>query len=132
MSIFSDWPHNWYGFWKKREERYPLPLLADLFDSDWMPSDKDRLIRYLEQSPIAVTSMGPESTCQLCGDSVGNSSCYKSDGVWLWPLSLAHFVSKHAVRLPDRMVKHIVTKNYVPIANLSVSPDKLPWPRLVK
>src|SRR6266481_6108552 len=112
MSIFSEWPHNWYGFTRTADEKFDLPVLDALIDPLWTPEDKGKIIVYLDESPVAIVSQLNDMNCELCGESIGNPSCYKSDGLWLWPISLSHEVKKHSVRLPDRMVKDIQNNNY--------------------
>ncbi len=47
--------------------------------------------------------MGP-SMSRFCGEAVG--SLELSDGVFIWPEGLAHYVEEHGVRLPARFVNH--------------------------
>jgi hypothetical protein len=35
-----------------------------------------------------------------------------SDGVWLWPEGLAHYVEAHGVRLPDEFVAYAVARDF--------------------
>jgi hypothetical protein len=128
--IRHTWPHNWYGFWRWEGHDYEeLPFLTSAVDPLWEPEDKDRLVSYLEQSPIVVTS-SPSSRCLLCPSEVP-TLCYQSDGAWLWPKSLAHYVREHSIVLPERFVQHIRDWNYeapreeeMPVISLR---DR-PWP----
>jgi hypothetical protein len=38
----------------------------------------------------------------------------QSDGVWLWPEGLAHYVEKHGIRLPDEFVEHAAAREFRP------------------
>ena len=37
-----------------------------------------------------------------------------SDGMWLWPEGLAHYVNAHAVRLPDEFVNYAAARDFRP------------------
>lgn len=42
--------------------------------------------------------------CRVCGQVVGNLEL--SDGVYVWPEGLAHYVLSHSVRLPAEFEQH--------------------------
>lgn len=130
MDVFKTWPHKWFGFWRASHETAPLPLMEELVDWKWDPVEKTQLLAYLEHAPVAVTSDVASASCAICGASIGNPSCYRSDDLWLWPCDLAHFVGRHGVRLPDRMIQHIASRGYVPPEKLTKPAAKLPWPDL--
>lgn len=129
MSIFDTWQHKWYGVWRLEADPIPnWPAFSELVDPSWVPGDKALLVDYLRAAPIVAASPMKPTSCHLCGESRGRPGNYCSDGVWLWPWDLAHFVAKHDVRLPDEMARHIRAAGYKPPQRLPVSPDKLPWP----
>jgi hypothetical protein len=108
MSIFETWQHNWFGYWKLNDgvTKVPtnVPLLSQIIDVNWNPPDLAAIISYLENAPgVASTTIYPNSVCELCGAELGSPDLHRSDNSWAWPDSLAHYVSKHHVRLPDRM-----------------------------
>jgi len=49
-------------------------------------------------------------------DHRGNYIPYttRTDGTWLWPAELAHYVMVHHVRITDAMLNHIKSNNYTP------------------
>lgn len=53
---------------------------------------------------VARAFMG-HSRCRFCDAPVG--ALEFSDGVFLWPEGLAHYVEEHDVRLPERFVRHL-------------------------
>lgn len=129
--ICQSWPFNWYGIWGFPEMQAPkMPLLESAIDPSWNPPDKDRLIEYLAKAPLSVVCGAmPTYTCRLC-DARGSVGTFQSDGVWLWEVDLSHYVSAHSVVLPDRLVEHIRSRDYVPPkeAELRLPTHKLPWP----
>ncbi|WP_419702732.1 hypothetical protein [Promicromonospora sp. NFX87] len=44
------------------------------------------------------------SSCRFCGELVGHRE--QTDGTYLWPEGLAHYVAEHDVRLPAEFVRH--------------------------
>jgi hypothetical protein len=51
----------------------------------------------------SATFMG-YSTCRFCG--MNNGAAEYTDGTYVWPEGLAHYVYDHAVRLPGELVRH--------------------------
>jgi hypothetical protein len=50
-------------------------------------------------------SYGGFSTCRFgCAGAVGSREL--TDGVWLWPEGLGHYVETHAICLPDDFLAH--------------------------
>lgn len=129
-NVIHSWPHQWYGFWRCEGHDYDeLPTLKDATNSTWNPVDKEKFIAYLTHSPILISSM-TTSNCLLCAEVVP-SLCYHSDGEWLWPDSLAHYVRSHNIALPDRFVHAIRERSYIPpqeaeLPNVAIR--DLPWP----
>jgi len=97
------------GYWASPDEP-ELPDPHDYIDVD-MPKDvRYTLWGYLltgTRAPWAC--MGP-SMCRICGSV--NCSGEFTDGVFLWPEGLAHYVFEHHVRLPDEVLLHarVVTR----------------------
>lgn len=122
------WPHNWYGIWADGDEpASELPTLESTIDPSWNPPDKERLVSYLTQSPIVVAG-GAIIACRLCPRNVPMTT-FQSDGVWLWPMDLSHYVLYHSVTLPDRLVQHVRNRNYAPPKEeLGLPVSSFPWP----
>lgn len=126
---FADkWKYDWYGFWALEGEATGNKFVLDEHtDSSWAPSDLAEVVSFLKSCPIAVAAQQPPVKCGFC-NSLLHVSTYRSDGVLVWPDSLAHLVEKHAFVLPDAWVKRIRQAGYVVPAELSVTADQLPWP----
>lgn len=99
----ADRPVRLLGFWGTVGNR-TLPNPADLVDPAWEESDRDWVADYLNHGQVAGSWMGA-SRCRLC--SRLNGSRDLTDGYYLWPEGLAHYVVDHAVRLPAEFLKHI-------------------------
>jgi hypothetical protein len=113
MTLFENWPHNWFGLWKTSEaDSAQVPLFTDVVDPAWNPPDLADILAYLRSCPVALASSAGAGACPLCGEMLNDLGCQRSDGVWVWPASLEHYVSRHQVRLPDRMVEQIRGRQY--------------------
>jgi hypothetical protein len=122
-----DWDRYWFGFWGPTDDEPSNPSIRDFIDPKWRPSDKNRMIEYLVNCPVAVASCAGYSNCLLCSERA-EIGCFQSDGTWLWPADLAHFVSEHSVVLPQRFVEHMRNRAFNPPAKLDLPIEDLPWP----
>jgi len=115
--VFSDKP-KLIGYWNDRlqdgsllgdgslSEQYALyPSPLDLVSPGWLGSEKSSLISYLRSGVMYTESLGWSTCSFLCKNkSVGSREL--TDGVWVWPEGLAHYVEVHDVLLPSEFVDH--------------------------
>lgn len=92
------------GLWCNRAEPY-WPDPKDFVDEEWNETDRAEVVRAL-RSGRQVRQFRGESTCRMCGQLNGASEL--TDGTYLWPDGLAHYVSEHSVRLPEQVEAHFV------------------------
>lgn len=124
-NIENSWRHNWFGIWSIDGGNHEFPDVESAVSMEWAPRDKTRLIQYLEHCPIVMTS--PTSrTCKFCSTLLKSS--FRSDGEWLWEQSLAHYVERHFVILPARLVQHIRGREYSAPVSVETPTAELPWP----
>ncbi len=117
-----------FGFWSGGGQgEAHLPRLEVWIAPDWQPTDKAGLLRYIEQSPVVVAASTPQTPCLICDKRLSSSS-FQSDGVWLWPQDLIHYLNAHQVRLPEALVEHIRAKNHRPPEAVTIDIDRLSWP----
>jgi hypothetical protein len=91
------------------------PVHPRLFvDPSWEKDHRQKIIRYLKEAPMVLEFAGM-SYCRFgCG---WNGSREQSDGVWLWPEGLSHYVEKHDVMLPEAFVKHVKDHDFaIPVS----------------
>lgn len=94
------------GYWRSEAEpHWPDP--RDLVDEGWEAGERDRVASYLSTGICPWVQAGI-STCRLCDRP--NGSAELTDGVYLWPEGLAHYVRRHSVRLPAEVVEHIAAR----------------------
>lgn len=92
------------GYWRNAAHpEYPDP--ADLVDEGWDEDEKNAVSWFLCSGLIARAYMG-YSPCRICGNN--NGAVDYTDGVYMWPEGLHHYVDEHAVRLPQELVEHAV------------------------
>ncbi|MGZ4599251.1 hypothetical protein [Oryzihumus sp.] len=92
------------GYWSVADGADQWPDPADWIDPAWDETDRLDLALYLSYGLVARAFMG-YSRCRICGAQNGNLEL--TDGVFVWPLGLAHYVRDHAVRLPGEFVEHV-------------------------
>jgi hypothetical protein len=88
------------GFWHP-EGRDPRMLVTENGYGSELPA----ILHYLRAAPSVAHMMG-FSFCRFeCGTPDHEmGSCDLSDGEWVWPQGLAHYVEEHSVRLPDEFI----------------------------
>ena len=94
------------GYWAgENAPGWPSP--ADMVDATWDSDERDEVDDYLRRGLLVRACMG-YSPCRLCGQD--NGSLELSDGTYVWPEGLAHYVADHGVRLPERFVSHVLAE----------------------
>lgn len=85
-----------------------LPNPADLVRPDWDPMESAAVVAYLRSGREWIRFNG-WSYCRFdCGITpreLGDQDL--TDGVWVWPEGLVHYVEVHSVRLPDEFIRHM-------------------------
>jgi hypothetical protein len=126
LSVYSEWKHVWFGFWKEEiapelmpfasTSRFALwPSVSEFVDPTYSYAENlDPLVKYLRAGKyLWFTSYG---LCEVPGCVVNsgytNSQTPKTDGTWVWNGNLDHYVLHHAVRLPDNFYDHILAADF--------------------
>ncbi|NED11579.1 hypothetical protein [Streptomyces sp. SID9124] len=87
------------------------PSLRDAVQASG-PQDEDRILAYLESALEIYTTMGAERDA-LAGDEwITGAGSLVTDGTWLWPTDLVHYVRRHHVALPQEFLDHIRANDY--------------------
>lgn len=91
------------GYWLG--DRAPgWPDVRRFIDPSWDSSERERVADHLRRGFVARAYLG-KSRCRLCGDEIG--ALELSDGTFIWPEGLAHYVELHEVRLPKQFLDHV-------------------------
>lgn len=80
------------------------PDVVEFVDPTWDREERKFVVAYLRHGVLGRLYMG-HSTCRLCGRT-NNGYAEHSDGTFIWPSGLAHYVADHEVRLPSEFVTH--------------------------
>lgn len=93
------------GYWRgESAEGWPDP--ADFVDVEWDEDDREQVADHLSRGFVVRACMG-YSPCRLC--DLDNGNLELSDGVYVWPEGLAHYVTTHGVRPPELFVEHVMS-----------------------
>jgi hypothetical protein len=93
------------GYWRSAlEPGWPDP--RDFVDATWDESEREAVATYLRRGGFEPWAQCGVSWCRFCGADNGSSE--RSDGVYLWPEGLAHYIRRHNVRLPATVIEHLL------------------------
>jgi hypothetical protein len=93
------------GNWRGPDEP-EWPDVRDFVDPEWDAGERAIVSDYLRRG-FVVRGFRGHSECRFC--SVPNGSLELTDGTYLWPEGLSHYVSEHDVRLPQPVLEHITS-----------------------
>lgn len=108
------------GYWRATGDfssDYPDP--RDWIDLDWDEGERSTAAWYFSSGTLFRASLG-RSQCRICGTN--NGAVEYTDGTYVWPQGLAHYIDEHAVRLPQALIAHAVER-VVAVADLEAVPD---------
>lgn len=93
------------GYWHSIfEPEYPDP--AWFIDENWHPAEKKMVIAHLLQGQILADWTG-QSWCRFrCGETQMGAKDM-TDGVYIYPQGLVHYLEIHQVKLPDEFIRHV-------------------------
>jgi hypothetical protein len=80
------------------------PSVFDWIDRDQDPKERARVLSYVSDPTFRLMSWLGDSTCRMCGKP--NGCADYTDGKFIWPEGLAHYVRDHDVWLPLEFVQH--------------------------
>jgi hypothetical protein len=71
----------------------------------WDPATRAAVVTYLDGGEVYESYRG-YSLCRFCRRENGDREF--SDGAYVWPQGLSHYVRDHSVRLPEEFVQHVL------------------------
>jgi hypothetical protein len=111
------------GFWISNldDDRFPPPQeLVSEYDTQTARMITD----YLDAGTLIDAYFGFSWCRFLCGDGFGSSEL--SDGEWLWPEGLSHYVRYHNVRLPDSFLAKVQVSRSTGRVEIPANHGRLP------
>lgn len=101
------------GYWWS-EQTPDLPHPKDFVSPDWDEAERRKVIQYLESSYDIPWRQFGFSWCRMGCENVppdiGTQNL--TDGVWLYPEGLVHYLRHHQVKPPEDFLQHIRATNY--------------------
>ena len=113
------------GYWDGPLTDHSWPNPADFIDESWDADERDFIADYLGRGQLVFGFMG-YSMCRMCGRENGDLEL--SDGKYLWPDGLVHYVADHGVRLPSEFVRHA----YQVVDDLAEAGREVEWWRSIR
>ena len=96
---------NVIGYWASsaegEEDSFGWPDPRDLIGL-WDSADRKSVINYLSSGIIFRRYFG-YAQCRICNGLLGSSEM--TDGIWVWPEKLEHYVQAHDVLLPKAFIE---------------------------
>jgi hypothetical protein len=93
----------WYS-WLARS--LPVPIKCR---SPRDPQARDAVREHLRRGEVWMSFAG-FSRCRLCGrEDETMGSCDLTDGVWVWPQGLTHYIEEHDIELPAAFLDHVAS-----------------------
>lgn len=96
------------GYWSGGYGNDNWPDVRDFVDENWHEDERLDVGHYVGNGLVARAWMG-FSPCRLC-DRTTNGNLDLTDGTYIWPEGLAHYVLDHSVRLPQTFVDHVLAQ----------------------
>jgi hypothetical protein len=99
------------GFWRRFENARSDPEDQRPWPEQGSPRDSHNdVIAFLEAGFVESVEFG-YAECRLCGQGGATMGCLSlTDGTYVWPEGLAHYLREHSVNLPPEFEKHATRK----------------------
>ena len=91
------------GFWYSAYE----PDLPKPEAGVWDEEEKSAVVKYLKAGSEGDHYRG-WSDCRVCGCM--NGSVDLTDGLYIWPQGLAHYIEEHSIKLPVEFVDYVLAR----------------------
>src|SRR5262245_56839572 len=101
------------GYWTGPESSGDLPWPGWLVGEPYETERCEGICRYLNGGSFFTGWLG-YSWCRFgCGvPDKEMGSCDLTDGYWMWPQGLSHYVRRHHVRLPEEFIASMLRANW--------------------
>jgi hypothetical protein len=96
------------GLWRSELEPY-YPHPKQFIDESWDSEEKQDVITRLKNSYALPYPYAGKSWCRFnCGETEMGNRDY-SDGIYLFPEGLVHYIEQHNVKLPNAVVQKMLS-----------------------
>ena len=100
------------GFWRSYDEHSEFPDPRCLVYPNWH-SQIDAIVLYLKNGPTCGYWCGfsyCRFKCRVRSDQMGSTDF--TDGEWIWPAGLAHYIEYHSVALPEEFIQAMADNDW--------------------
>ena len=97
------------GYWTSYLDE-DLPNPSNFVVENWSSSERELVINYLKNGTVMPHRMAGLSWCRFNCGIVANGSLELTDGHYLWPEGLAHYVEFHNLKLPQEFIENCKSK----------------------
>lgn len=94
------------GYWRGPGTDPSLPYPHVQVGDSSLSLDAETIADYLDRGFLHTSFMG-YSICRICGQQ--NGALELTDGTFLWPEGLSHYIRAHHVRLPTAVEEGILS-----------------------
>jgi hypothetical protein len=97
------------GWWVETPADLNLPAPQELV-GELSPTTRAALVKHLRSGLRHVQYRG-YSWCRFCCGAADSSmgSCDLTDGIWVWPEGLVHYIEAHSVVVPHEFIEHVLS-----------------------
>ncbi|MFD2565702.1 hypothetical protein [Aquimarina rubra] len=82
-------------------------IISDLLEAG--NYNANEVIDYLKKGG-KISSVSSQRECEICGKLAGSINYY-TDGNWVWPEWITHYILDHRIKLPDGFIDHVKKDN---------------------
>ena len=124
-------PYIAIGFWYGEGKDSDLPDPAWFVDENYPEQEKKEVIDYLKKGKKVNLYRG-WSNCRICGEKTPGGSD-DTDGLYVFPSGLVHYVEKHNLRLPDEFIQRVKEKgpiieiSRIDLSEISITKASFEW-----
>ena len=113
------------GFFREMPHGRPTdPSLTEARGTTAAPHE-DRIVAYLEAGHVYIATPAYTRDVFDAGKRIGPPH-YQTDGRFVWPGDLAHYVRTYHVRLDGRFLEHMAANNWTVPAGVDIATVALP------
>jgi hypothetical protein len=104
---------HWPSFPSESGGQPPWPDVRRAIRPGWRAAEREQLVTYLRNGYRCNGALGYSSCrfdCRVTYSCLGSGEL--TDGEWLWPEGLPHYVERHGVMLPEEFVASASTRGW--------------------
>lgn len=119
------------GYWQSRDIP-TLPSPQDFINDQINPEERKLLINYLDKGEQAIAYLG-YSYCRFnCGtpDHEMGNRCF-TDGKYIWPEKLSHYIREHNVWLPAAFILHVKDNQHYNPLDIDLKKELDPYNQII-